>query len=389
MLTGCLGGWSSGLGWLRFFICIVLFPVVLAHQPSDSYLSLTISSNRLEGQWDIALRDLDFFLQLDSDKNGQITWGELEDRQKDVEHLAYTHLLLQADQATIPAQSADLLVAEHNDGSYAVLRFTAPLPQHAQELRLEYSLLFETDFQHRGFYQILHRGQTQSGVFSPFEKVYRCALGEAPTLPSSNQGFPAFLLEGIRHIWIGFDHILFLLALLLPSVLRRLRDKWVAIPTFREAFIGVLKVVTSFTIAHSITHSLAGLDLVQLPSRLVESTIAASVVFAACNNLRPIFVERGWVVAFVFGLIHGFGFANVLSDFGLPTASLASALFGFNLGVELGQLAIVSVFLPIAFYLRGSSFYQYFTLKFGSAAIAVLAALWLCERVFAIKLLPF
>lgn len=382
VLCPCFARW-----WV--LICLALFPAVLAHQPSDSYLSLTISSNQLEGQWDIALRDLDFFIELDTDKNGEITWGELESKQSVVESFAYTHLRLITDQTVLPAQGVDLLVAEHNDGSYAVLRFTAPLSAQAQELRVEYSLLFETDLQHRGFYQILHRGKTQSGVFSPVENVYRCALGNAPPIPSANQGFPAFLIEGVWHIWKGFDHILFLLALLLPSVLRRVDNKWVATASLRSATIAVLKVVTAFTIAHSITLTLAVLGFIHLPSRFIESTIAASVVLAACNNIRPILVERGWIVAFIFGLIHGFGFASVLVDLGLPVGSLAAALLGFNLGVELGQLAIVAAFLPVAFSLRRTWFYQCLTLRFGSAAIAILAALWMCERIFILKILPF
>ena len=158
---------------------------------------------------------------------------------------------------------------------------------------------------------------------------------------------------------------------------------------FRPALIKVLKIVTAFTAAHSITLSLATLEIVRLPSRLVESTIAASVILAALNNIRPILTERGWVVAFCFGLVHGFGFANALLDLGLARQTLALALVGFNLGVELGQLAIVAPFLPLAFGLRSSWVYQRLTFQFGSATIAFLAAAWMVERIFAIKLLPF
>ena len=126
-----------------------------------------------------------------------------------------------------------------------------------------------------------------------------------------------------------------------------------------------------------------------LPTRLVESAIAASVVLAAFNNLVPFFAERGWMVAFGFGLLHGFGFANALRDLGLQSGQLAATLFGFNLGVELGQLAIVAVFLPLALCLRRLMFYQNFVLRFGSAAIMVVASTWMAERVFDFKWLPF
>ena len=118
----------------------------------------------------------------------------------------------------------------------------------------------------------------------------------------------------------------------------------------------MLWVVTAFTLAHSITLTLAALRLVELPSRLVESAIAASVVLAAVNNLVPVVERRRWMVAFAFGLIHGFGFASVLAELGLPQETLVLSLLGFNLGVELGQLAIVAVFLPTAYALRNTRF---------------------------------
>jgi HupE / UreJ protein len=201
--------------------------------------------------------------------------------------------------------------------------------------------------------------------------------------------FADYVLEGVWHIWIGFDHILFLLSLLLPAVLVWQHQRWQAASRFREALVEVLKVVTAFTVAHSITLSLATLGWVSLPSRLVESTIAASVVLAALNNVRPWVHKRLWGMAFAFGLVHGFGFASVLADLGLPQGTLALALVGFNVGVELGQLAIVAAFLPLAFWLRRTRFYQKGLFVGGSLLIALLAAVWFCERAFDLELLPF
>ena len=204
--------------------------------------------------------------------------------------------------------------------------------------------------------------------------------------------------HGVWHIWIGFDHILFLLSLLLPAVLmpKVLMSK-VLMPaaarqgqgqsqSIKAAFFDVLKVVTAFTLAHSLTLSLASLHVLSLPSRWVESAIAASVVLAALNNLWPLFRGRRPVAAFVFGLIHGFGFAGVLADLGLPQSGLLLSLLGFNVGVELGQLAIVAVFLPLAFALRKTWFYRQL-LTTGSALIVLIAALWLVERAFDLKIL--
>ncbi len=213
--------------------------------------------------------------------------------------------------------------------------------------------------------------------------------------------FVDYAADGVWHIWIGFDHILFLLSLLLPAVGAWVagvggqrpggsrRATWQPVPRLGVAVWEVLRIVTAFTLAHSITLSLATLGWVSLPSRLVESTIAASVVLAALNNVFPFFQGRRWMVAFAFGLIHGFGFASVLADLGLPRDALALALLGFNLGVEAGQLAIVAVFLPLAYLLRHSKFYRWVVLWGGSLAIAAIAAAWFVERAFELKLLPF
>jgi hypothetical protein len=123
-----------------------------------------------------------------------------------------------------------------------------------------------------------------------------------------------------------------------------------------------------------------------LPSRWVESAIALSVVLAALNNVFPI-VQRGrWIAAFAFGLLHGFGFAGALADLGLPTGSLALSLAGFNIGVELGQLAIVAAFLPVAFALRSTWTYRRVVLAGGSTAIVAIAGAWLVERAFDLSL---
>jgi hypothetical protein len=199
--------------------------------------------------------------------------------------------------------------------------------------------------------------------------------------------FVQYLWEGVWHIWIGFDHILFLLALLLPAVLVHEARRWRGVDDFGTALREVLWVVTAFTAAHSITLTLAALRLVELPSRVVESAIAASVVLAALNNLMPVVERRRWIVAFAFGLIHGFGFASVLAELGLPQETLVLSLLGFNLGVEAGQLAIVAAFLPLAFWLRNTRVYRRGVFVGGSLLTLALALVWLLERLFDLKLI--
>ena len=201
--------------------------------------------------------------------------------------------------------------------------------------------------------------------------------------------FRQYLREGMWHIWIGFDHILFLTTLLLPAVLIYGKTGWLSQNNLRTALGDLVKVVTAFTIAHSVTLALAVLDIVTLPPRLVEAVIAASVLVAAVNNLRPVFPGSRWLMAFAFGLVHGFGFAGVLLDLGLPAEALSVSLLAFNLGVELGQLAIVILVFPIAALLRHTRLYRTWLLGGGSTVAALIAAIWIYERVFDHQVLEF
>ena len=366
-----------------FFLLFLAAGSAHAHKPSDSYLAISVEGAAVRGQWDIALRDLEYAIGLDADGDGRITWGELKAKRRDVEAYALSRFAILADKKSCALTPADFLVDEHSDGAYAVLRFDAGCGgRPPASIEVAYSLFFDLDPTHRGLLRFERGGAAQTGVLSPERPRLAFKAGEVSTLSQ----FFDYLREGVWHIWIGFDHILFLLSLLLPSVLILKSKTWSPAERFQDTFWDVFKVVTSFTIAHSITLSLAALSVISLPSRLVESTIALSVVLAALNNLKPVVTGRRWAVAFAFGLIHGFGFASVLADLGLPQGSLLLALVGFNLGVEAGQLAIVCAFLPLAFALRGTWFYRRLFFSAGSAAIAAIALMWLVERALDVKL---
>jgi hypothetical protein len=268
------------------------------------------------------------------------------------------------------------LIDSHTDGTYAVLTFTGQCPRASPTLSIDYRLFEGLDPLHRGLLNFVEDGKSRSVVFS----------ADAPhRVVGTDTGgwltqFAMYLNEGVWHIWTGYDHVLFLLSLLLPAVLIRERHAWQPGTSFRRAFVDVTKVVTAFTVAHSITLTLAALSIVVLPSRLVESGIALSVVLAALNNLFPHVANGRWMAAFGFGLLHGLGFAGALHDLGLPAGSLALSLAGFNLGVEAGQLAIVFVYLPLAFSLRATWAYRRVVLAGGSAVTATIAMIWLVER---------
>jgi hypothetical protein len=377
-----------------FVVGLLLAATAWAHKPSDSYLTLRAQDGKgdVTARWDIALRDLDYVLQLDRDTNGELTWGEVRQRTEDISRYATAHLQLSTGDKECPWETtAPLQLEHHSDGTYAVLSLVAHCPNLDAGLKAHYSLFFDVDPSHRGLVQWIAPGAAtgetaaQALIFGTESSEQSLAL--QPT--GAWQTLRQYLVDGVWHIWIGYDHILFLLSLLLPAVLVRRGNQWQGVERLPTAVKEVLKVVTAFTLAHSITLTLAALQVISLPSRLVESTIAASVVFAALNNLKGTIESRRWVMAFCFGLIHGFGFASVLADLGLPQNALVLALVGFNLGVEVGQLAIVAVFLPVAFLLRGTGFYRRGVLTFGSALIALIALWWFVQRAFDIQGGPF
>ena len=363
-----------------------LLPPAHAHKPSDSYLTLKVDGEKVDGQWDIALRDLDYALSLDVDQDGDVTWGEVRAKHADIAAYAMARLQLGPAGAPCPTTVTEQLIDNHSDGAYAVLRFTATCAAAPRTLTIGYRLFFDLDPQHRGLIRLEHQGATRAGILSIDEPEQKFTLSDL----SKWEQFVDYGNEGVWHIWTGFDHVLFLLSLLLPAVLVRSNlpgRRWQPAGSFRAAFWDVVRVVTAFTLAHSITLSLAALGVVSLPSRWVESAIALSVVLAALNNIRTLVYEKRWVIAFCFGLIHGFGFASVLADLGLPQESLLIALVAFNVGVELGQLVIVGVFLPIAYALRTTVLYQRVLVLFGSALIALIALIWLIQRAFNLQLI--
>lgn len=368
--------------WFALVLLLGLAPVAFAHKPSDSYLSLTPRDSGWTVRWDIALRDLEYAIGLDGNGDGTITWGEVRTRESAVAAYALAHLTLRAGDANCAARSGSLQVVEHSDGVYAVLDFALNCPTTGAQV-LDYRLFFDLDPSHRGLLRVDAPTGTETAVLSPEQPQH--LLNAAPA--SGWQQFASYWREGVWHIWIGFDHILFLLALLLPAVLWWENGHWRPATALRAVLLETAGIVTAFTVAHSLTLTLAVLGVVDLPSRLVETAIAFTIVLAALNNLFPLVTTRRWSLAFGLGLVHGFGFASVLRDLGLPSNALALALAGFNLGVETGQLAIVAIALPLAFVLRQTWLYRRLALPVGSAAVALLALVWCLERGLNINLL--
>jgi hydrogenase/urease accessory protein HupE len=193
--------------------------------------------------------------------------------------------------------------------------------------------------------------------------------GTGAVAPAAEQPtFWEFVKLGVEHIWTGYDHLLFLFALLVVC----------------RTFGSIVAIISCFTVAHSLTLALATLNVVNLPSRFVEAAIAASIVFVGAENLwRRGEEPRGrWALTLAFGLIHGFGFASVLRDLGVGSGAggIVMPLFTFNLGVELGQIAIAAVVLPIVWQLRKREGFVRVGVPVFSAMVALAGLYWMLQR---------
>ncbi len=346
-----------------------------AHKASDAYLQLDAGERGLALRWDIALRDLDAAIALDADDDGRLTWGEVRAAWPRIN--AYALPRLQIDGC--PLRIVGRGLERRSDGAYAALQLASDCVVTGALPAIRYSLLREVDPTHRGIARIEQAGQASVvRLLDPTELV---------AAPSADR--LAFLLDGVHHILTGYDHVLFLLCLLLPAVIRRVPGGgWQPVERLSQAVLPVIGIVSAFTLAHSITLGLAAAKLVSLPAALIEPAIAVTIVLAALDNIRPVFPVRRVVVTFCFGLIHGFGFAGVLGELNLPTWQFVWALLEFNLGLELGQLTIVVLATAALFALRARPAYRPVVVRGGSLAAIGVGVLWLVERTANVSLLP-
>ena len=375
------------LSTFLFVLFTGLTPHAYAHQLDEGFVILQIDTARIVGHVELALSTLNAVVPMDADQDGKVSDAEFTENAAAAADYIFTHVGLGTNTTWYSLDRSNATVVSDSSGKHALFPFTITLPEPPpQFLRLKYTLLFEENPQHRGL--VLVKRNALTGEENTTEAISLVLTPKAPVqtldllAPIPKANVLAFIKHGVWHIWIGIDHILFLVTLLLQSVLVRREDTWEAAEGFRPSSINVAKIVTIFTVAHSFTLSIAALDLITLPSRVVESVIAASIVAAALLNFFPRYVHYLYGFVFVFGLFHGFGFASVLGHLTTQTKAVVSALVGFNAGVELGQLALVCVCFPPLFLLRKQLFYQRWILQLGSAVIGLIAVVWLIERSF-------
>ena len=355
---------------LVFLFSLLPLQYANAHDPGLSSLTIRQRTNSLEATLTLAVKDAAQVAEIDKDQDGIVTQAEFARSRPQLEAIVGKQVVITAAGKVGKNKSVQSRLDE-NKNVEVRLDFSAPI---FSDLEIESKLISSLPLGHRQYLQV----QNSRGEIV-FERLLSAAadrvtveMSDAHSITAASEvarSFANFLSLGVKHILTGYDHLLFLFGLLLVA----------------RGFFSSLGIITSFTVAHSITLALATLHLVQIPSRIVEPLIAASIVFVGIENLlRGDIPTARRVVAFGFGLIHGFGFASALREAGIGsgTGGIVLPLFSFNLGVELGQIMVAALALPIIWKLRENPMFIARWASACSAAVVLLGSFWFVQRVW-------
>jgi hypothetical protein len=361
---------------LGLFGGLAVVPAAHAHAQSTSFLVVDLSaeSSAVPVRWDLSVHDLIWSVFIDADYDGLATWREIQDARPAIGNAVLAQIAVSRGGEACALRVDDLALATRAEQNYLSLALTAQCPRTGL-LAVSGPLFMTGDASQRVLLSARRGSETLAGVLSAAAPTW-----DEPAQASAWASFARFIGEGVWHVLIGYDHIAFVLLLLLPSVMRPVAGRWQGASGLGPVTRDIVTIVTAFTLAHSTTLALAVTGTVVLPTQPIEVAIAASIAVAGLLNLLPRL--SGWrlPLAFGFGFVHGFGFANALSEIDAGGTSLLPLLAGFNVGVELAQLGIVACVLPLIYLARGTRWYSGGVLPLGSCALGAAGLVWLVQR---------
>ena len=354
---------------LRYLLLTLLLAChgAVAHNASTAFLYW--NNDYHQGRLDVAIIDLQQLTVLDSNADQQLLWHEISEAASTLEHSLQT---------AIQFSSGD----RHCDLSVQLQGLTTHLDEHYAAFslhpdcipdQLRYQLLHNRDALHKALVSIVAGDNQRLTVLSAEQTELDLSLNADSMLTRTT----AFLWQGMLHLWFGYDHMLFLLTLILAAIgFRRQTDRAPLTTLMRD----LAWIVTAFTIGHSLTLMVAALGWWQPSLRLVEALIALSVSIAALNVLYPFMGQHTYRLALAFGLIHGFGFASVLGDLLGDSRVPVLELISFNVGLELAQLCVVLVLLPLLWRAAARPAWQLWMVPLTCTGILVTGLVWTIER---------
>ncbi|WP_282145328.1 HupE/UreJ family protein [Alteromonas stellipolaris] len=374
---------------VTFFLSLLVMnaSVVNAHELSSGYLTLSAGEEKTySGELLLKPDDIGQVAGLDTNGNGALTWGEIHQNQPLLQSYIAKVLSIKVDDTPCKISLSMPNIRSVSGDSYLVSPIQV-MCETAGTLGIHYDGIFEHSPTHKLLVNVNLAGQSgvssqssteNTSVTSVLDFDNRSVTYDAVTT-SLTALFISLVYEGVWHIFIGIDHILFLVATLLTVNLAREQKQWQKEPSASRVIKHTVILVSAFTLAHSITLTATALNFIALDSRLVELGIAISVLLTALNNIYPLIVRLG-IITFAFGLLHGMGFASVFADLNAQSNNLVLSVAAFNIGVEVGQLAIVAVLLPLLLWLRHYTFYAKTLMPLLSSVIAIIAINWTIQR---------
>ncbi|HEV8443313.1 MAG TPA: HupE/UreJ family protein [Steroidobacteraceae bacterium] len=366
---------------LAALLCLCLGAIhrpALAHATSTSYLIFEVpeSTAPVEIRWDLSVQSIVWSVFIDQDYDGVVTWREIQDaRAHYIEPAVLAEIAVKRGGADCPLRVRDLALADHGGQHYLSVALTAACPKNGL-LAVGGSLFMSGDASQRVLLSATRGREQLAGVIGADSPVWN-----EPERASAWASFVRFVREGVWHVAVGYDHIAFVLLLLLPSVLRSENGQWRSAGRLADVARDIVTIITAFTIAHSTTLALAVTGTVHVPMQPIEVAIAASIAVAGGINLLPKLSRLRLPLAFGFGFVHGFGFANALSEIDAKGTALLPLLAGFNIGVEIAQLTIVALVLPLIYLARNSRWYARGVMPLGSCALGAAGIVWLLQRI--------
>ena len=352
-----------------------------AHSSSTGYLWIELAAeSQGRGRLDLSVRDVARLGNVDADRDRRVTWGEIRTSYPQIvaligNSLRFEQAVGEHNQSACHIRPNPPQLADRLAQTYLVVAFQFSCDPASPIQRLRYQPPTELGARHRLLVHIETEHAQIPTVLSSTNQAVQLAN------PSALDEFTAYWYEGVIHLFAGADHILFLLTLLLTFSRPVRRPKGaIDTPSMRSVTFRCLALATAFTIAHSITLSLAALDLFTMPPRSIEIAIAASVLLAALNCLCRLLDDKVIALAFGLGLLHGFGFANVFGELGSTPDSVVFPLFAFNLGVESAQVAIVLLALPAIALLRQHPRIAHAVVISSATVVGAIATSWIWER---------
>lgn len=360
-----------------FLLRIALPSYVGAHSPDTSYCRIQIGQHEVEFKFTYDLQTLQRIVQIDANGDDKISRAEMEAAAPSIKSFLRQHIYLdlnqreaefaEADPPSWPEDAGGAISRSEYNQRLITFTFRNPVLSAPEDVTITFDFFERLGAAHTVLGAFVWNGHEDEVIFTRFEPDYLYDTGYCA--PLTDQMTQYFKL-GVKHIFLGYDHIAFLIALL-----------------FVRRFVDLLKIITAFTLAHTLTLALAVLQIVKLQPQLVEIGIAATIMYVAAENFWVRDTAHRWMLTFGFGLVHGFGFANVLRELGLPSSGLARSLVSFNLGVEAGQIVIVSALWPLLWWINRQTWSPRFRAG-ASLTIFLLGAAWFSERVFGVKYLP-